>query len=161
MLTSAGIWSTTLGDSRASCVITHLRWIITHQNTHYIPQNMQFIYAYSSGALCNMGYPPETHLKLKSREISLAHNSRFSYPIVAHSTGMILPHSVQNFERIGQLRNTLWVNEILRDLDDYFPGTGTIVELPQFRRSNPDMGKVGTCRTTTKLSKLRTPCLPW
>ena len=27
-----------------------------------------------SGVLCNKGYPPETHLKLKCREIAFAHN---------------------------------------------------------------------------------------
>ena len=34
------------------------------------------------GVLCNIGYPPETHLKTKSREISFAHNFRFNCPIV-------------------------------------------------------------------------------
>ena len=38
--------------------------------------------AQSSGALCKMGYPSETHLTLKSREISFVHNIRFSCPIV-------------------------------------------------------------------------------
>ena len=35
-----------------------------------------------SGAMCNMRYPSETHLKLKSRKISFVHNIRFSCPFV-------------------------------------------------------------------------------
>ena len=31
--------------------------------------------------LCNIGYPSETHLELKSHEISLVHNIRFNYLI--------------------------------------------------------------------------------
>ena len=34
------------------------------------------------GALCNIGYPSETHLKLKSCEISFVYNSYLSWPIV-------------------------------------------------------------------------------
>ena len=34
------------------------------------------------GVQCDKGYPSETHLKLKSREISFAHNLLFIYPIV-------------------------------------------------------------------------------
>ena len=33
-------------------------------------------------ALCNMGYPSETHLKLKSYDISFVHNIRSNRPIV-------------------------------------------------------------------------------
>ena len=33
------------------------------------------------GALCNIRYPSQIHLKLKSCEISFAHNSCFSWPI--------------------------------------------------------------------------------
>ena len=36
---------------------------------------------YMPGALCDISYPSEIHLQLKSREISLAHNSGFSWPI--------------------------------------------------------------------------------
>ena len=32
--------------------------------------------------LCNIGYPSETHIELKSREISFAHNLSISYPTV-------------------------------------------------------------------------------
>ena len=35
-----------------------------------------------SGAMCNMGYLSETHLKLKSRKISFIHNSHSKFPIV-------------------------------------------------------------------------------
>ena len=38
-------------------------------------------HASCSGALCNIRYPSEIHLKLKSRKISFAHNSCFSWPI--------------------------------------------------------------------------------
>ena len=32
--------------------------------------------------VCNMGYTSETHFKLKSREISFVHNTRFNCPII-------------------------------------------------------------------------------
>ena len=42
-----------------------------------------------------IGYPPETHFKLKSRKISYVHNTRFSRPfffqILQNSMAMILP----------------------------------------------------------------------
>ena len=63
------------------------------------------------GALCNIGYPSEIHLKLKSCEISFSHNSCFSWPIAAS-----LSCSVQNFKSTGQLNRMLWTNEISRDL---------------------------------------------
>ena len=53
-----------------------------------------------SGVLCNMGYPSQTHLKLKSRPsitsiliIQLVWN-------FAQSTALILPCSVQHFKRL-------------------------------------------------------------
>ena len=36
------------------------------------------VYKVGPGVLCNIGYPSETHLKLKSSEILLVHNIRFS-----------------------------------------------------------------------------------
>ena len=36
----------------------------------------------TSGALCNMAYPSKMHLKLKSREVSFAHNLFRSSPII-------------------------------------------------------------------------------
>ena len=36
---------------------------------------------WDAGALCNIGYPSEIHLKLKSRETLFAHNSCFIWPI--------------------------------------------------------------------------------
>ena len=36
-----------------------------------------------SGVLCNLGYRPETHLKLKSRKISFVHSIRYICPIVS------------------------------------------------------------------------------
>ena len=40
---------------------------------------------YTNGilVLCNVRYPPETHLKLKSREISFAHNFLINYSIIS------------------------------------------------------------------------------
>ena len=34
------------------------------------------------GVLCNIGYPPETHLELKSRKISFVHNILLNNPII-------------------------------------------------------------------------------
>ena len=59
-----------------------------------------------SKALCSTGYPSETHLKPKSREISFDPNILLNYPIVwnfAQSTAVILPCSVRNFKTIGQM----------------------------------------------------------
>ena len=73
--------------------------------------------ALEAGVLCKIGYPSETHLKLKSREIS----SITSVSIVqsvwnfAQSTAVTLSCSVQNFKAISQLHE-LWANEISRDL---------------------------------------------
>ena len=64
--------------------------------------------------LCNAGYPSETHLKLKSREISFTHNSFISIPIILKfctEHGSI----TANFEMIVQLEQLLWTNEISRD----------------------------------------------
>ena len=36
----------------------------------------------TQGVLCNIGYPSETHLKLKSREYSFVHNICLGYPII-------------------------------------------------------------------------------
>ena len=58
----------------------------------------------------------ETHLKLKSCEISFVHNTRFKYPISLKICTVSLPRSVQNFKTIGQLRLVLWASEISWDL---------------------------------------------
>ena len=73
---------------------------------------------HNSGALRNIGYLSEIHLKLKSREISFAHNSCFDRSLwnFAQSTAVSLPCSVQNFKLIGQLQRKLWTNEFSRDL---------------------------------------------
>ena len=46
-----------------------------------LPCGICWVYDHA-GVLCNMGYPSETHLKPKSREISFAHNLLCGYPIV-------------------------------------------------------------------------------
>ena len=35
------------------------------------------------GVLCSIGYPSETHLELKSREVTFVHNLFITYPIVS------------------------------------------------------------------------------
>ena len=54
---------------------------------------------YSPGSLSHVGYPFETCLILKSREITLVPHIRFSCPFVS------LPCSVANFRTIGQHQN--------------------------------------------------------
>ena len=53
-----------------------------------------FSVRFRSRGLCNIGYPPETHPKLKFREISSVHNIRFSYSLWT----LILPWSVQTLK---------------------------------------------------------------
>ena len=67
--------------------------------------------------ICNIGYPSETRLKLKSREVLFAHNIHSRYSIVLQFCAAVSqPCSVQNFKTIGKFMNKLWVNESLRDL---------------------------------------------
>ena len=66
--------------------------------------------------MCSIG--SESHLKLKSREISFAHNILSvvqSFWNFAQSTATSMPCSVPNYKTIGQLRNKLCANETLRD----------------------------------------------
>ena len=87
-----------------------------------VPMHFTFIVAdgvRTPGVMCNIGYPSETHFKLKSREISFVHNIHFNCPIgeiFAHSTAVLLPCSVQNSKAISQLKHDLRANEISRDL---------------------------------------------
>ena len=63
-------------------------------------------------ALYNIRYPSEIHIKLKSREISFAHNSCFSWPIalkLCAEHGSIIAVLCAKFQ-------TDWTNEISRDL---------------------------------------------
>ena len=71
-------------------------------------------------ALCNIGYPSETHLKLKSHKNSFVHNIRFSCRIVlkiytTHNCDTTVLHTKL---RNGLLWNMLWENEISRDLGE-------------------------------------------
>ena len=68
-----------------------------------------------------IGYPSETHFKLKSREIPFVHNIWFSDSIQSFwnftkNTAMIPPCSAQNFKTIGIFKWMLWTKKISRDL---------------------------------------------
>ena len=77
-----------------------------------------FILDLTPEALCNMGYPSESYLELKSREISFANKLFCRYQVVskilhrAQSTAMTVPCSLQNFKTIWQLKEILWKREI-------------------------------------------------
>ena len=61
--------------------------------------------------LCNKGYPSETHLELKPREISFVHNILFNNPIVLNfctEHGSITAVFYAKFQMIGQLRQMFW-----------------------------------------------------
>ena len=75
--------------------------------------NMYILVLLRCFVLCNKECPPETHLKLKSHEISIAHNICGIDQIVLKLT---LPSSMTNFKTVGQLENKLWANEISQDL---------------------------------------------
>ena len=86
----------------------------------YIASHLASIYCLSR-TLCNIEYSSETHLKLKSREISFVHNmsrlsNRFEICPIVPNTAVILPCSVQNFKTIGSLTRMLWGNEFSGDL---------------------------------------------
>ena len=71
------------------------------------------------GPGCSMGYPPETHLKLKSHENSFIHKTRFSSTIALkidtkHRSMTVVRYAY--FKTIGHLRNKLGTNGILREL---------------------------------------------
>ena len=68
------------------------------------------------GLVANIRHPSETHLKLKSRKISFAHNLFISYLIDLKFCTVILPCSEQNSKAIEQLAPMLWATEISRDL---------------------------------------------
>ena len=129
---------------------------------------MVFVLKQSPGALCNIGYPSEIHLKLKSHEISLAHYSCFSWPITligqlsvwnfAQSTAVSLPCSVQNFKPIGQLKRVLWRNEISRDLSLrwVWDGYPILRSTPGFQYSD-----VGSCCTIPMGPYILLPSIWW
>ena len=57
-------------------------------------------------ALCNIGYPYETHPKLNSRQISFVHSIHFNCSNVSkfcteHNTAFLLPCAMQNLKTIG------------------------------------------------------------
>ena len=66
----------------------------------------------TSGALCNTGYPPETHLKLSSREISFVHKWWLNGPIVLK---FCTEHGSITFRTMGGLKEILRMSQIWRD----------------------------------------------
>ena len=66
--------------------------------------------------LHNIACPPETHLKIKSHELSFAHNIRLSRSVILKFCTEHGGISVEKFTTNGQLWNMLWANEISRDL---------------------------------------------
>ena len=49
-----------------------------------------------SGRVCNIGYPSETHLKLKSCKILFVHNIHFNNPIILQFCTILLSAKLQN-----------------------------------------------------------------
>ena len=66
----------------------------------------------------NIGYPPKTRLKPKSREISFTSNFTVILSVwnLAQNTAVSLSCSLQIFKTIGKLKQMFWANEISRDL---------------------------------------------
>ena len=69
-----------------------------------------------SVVLCNIRWPSEIHIKVRSRSPITSISFVQSFWNCVQNTAMILPCSVQNFDTIGLLQRMLWTNEILRDL---------------------------------------------
>ena len=106
-----------------------------------------------------IGHPFEIQLKLKSREF--VHNTHFidlivlkfcnihftmiqSFKYFAKSTTESLPWSVQNSKTILQVRNTLWANEISRDLGLIWVWGGYIAQPSGFPHSG-SLAKITFC----------------
>ena len=70
------------------------------------------------GVLCIIGYPSETHIKLKSREISFVLNIRLDKQIVlifCTEHGSIIAVLCAKFQYDWKTDKCLWTNEVLRD----------------------------------------------
>ena len=67
-------------------ILMEYKPLFFHYSESDILQNTMVVYVIpwfsTPGLLCNIGYPSETHLKLKSHEISFVHNIRFSCTVV-------------------------------------------------------------------------------
>ena len=59
-----------------------LFWRLSKVSNPVIKSISYFIESSAKWVLCNIRYPPATHLKLKSRKIPFAYNLSISYPIV-------------------------------------------------------------------------------
>ena len=70
----------------------------------------------SCQVLCNIGYPSETHLELKSRMISFVHNIRFRCPIVLK---ICTEHGSIIAVRYAKFRNDLIIDKYVRDKRDF------------------------------------------
>ena len=97
--------------------------------THLLSANLRglVILAVSDNTLppkaqgcCAIGYPSETHLKLKSRKISFSHNIHFSYPIILKFCRAWQYHChalCKIFKMIQQLQNTLMIVHVVGNWD--------------------------------------------
>ena len=68
--------------------------------------------------LCHIGYPFETYLKSKSRQISFAHNLLINYPVdlrFFEEYGSYTAVLCAKIKSIGQLKRTRWTDDISRD----------------------------------------------
>ena len=117
-------------DKTVSPTVLFLTW-----ESPYLGKTV-FILRRGPGALCNIGHPSETHFKLKSREVSFAHNPARGCSIVfAQSTSVIPSCSLQNFKTVGQLKRMLWTSELSWDLS-----LGWVSDGYPILHSTPDVG---------------------
>ena len=84
-----------------------------HFTMLYMPGTSIMLYPLLYTNNCSIGHPPETHLKLKSREISPSMSTTSiclvrSFWNFAQSTAVILPCSVQNFKRLDNWNEHYW-----------------------------------------------------
>ena len=88
------------------------------------------LYAYlDSRSCCSIGYPPETHLKLKSRKISFDHRLFLICPIVSkicigHGSKAVVLSA--RFWNDGMLKWMLWTKEFSRHLSLIWVSEGGI-----------------------------------
>ena len=73
------------------------------------------------GGCCNVKYPSETHLKIRSRQIYFTDNTQLSCRIFcnsfSHNTTITAMCSAK-FKTIRQPRNNSWTKEIMRYFED-------------------------------------------
>ena len=85
-----GPWYTGIVNACGKILCNGTLWSLINGDAYDFKQLMKiwwafktdYLVAWSPGAFGNIGYPSETHLKRKSREISFAHNNRIKSVIV-------------------------------------------------------------------------------